>query len=162
VGARTIGTASTAEKIELAKENGAEIMINYKEEKDLVSKIKEITGGEGVKAVFDSTGKDQFENDLEVVARCGTVVSYGNSSGAVPPFAISRLTAKNIKVLRPTLFNYITTREEYERYTAELFDFIIKDKLNVRIHEIYPLSEIKRAHEDLEGRRTTGKLLLKP
>lgn len=79
VGARTIGTASTAEKIELAKKNGAEFMINYKEEKDLVGKVKEITGGQGVAAVFDSTGKDQFENDLEVVARKGTVVSYGNS-----------------------------------------------------------------------------------
>jgi len=79
VGARTIGTASTSEKIELAKKNGAEFMINYKEEKDLVGKVKDLTGGAGVHAVFDSTGKDQFENDLEVVARKGTVVSYGNS-----------------------------------------------------------------------------------
>ena len=78
-GAKTIGTASTSEKIKLAKENGADYMINYKEEKDFVGKIKELTGGEGVKAVFDSTGKDQFENDLEVVARKGTIVSYGNS-----------------------------------------------------------------------------------
>lgn len=83
VGARTIGTASTSEKIELAKKNGAEFMVNYKEEKDFVGKIKEITGGEGVKVVFDSTGKDQFENDLEVVARKGTVVSYGNSVSCV-------------------------------------------------------------------------------
>jgi NADPH2:quinone reductase len=79
VGAKTIGTASTAEKIELAKKNGAQYMVNYKEEKDFVAKIKEITGGEGVKVVFDSTGKDQFDNDLEVTARKGTVVSYGNS-----------------------------------------------------------------------------------
>jgi NADPH2:quinone reductase len=79
VGARVIGTASTADKIELAKKNGAEFMINYKEEKDFVGKVKEITRGEGVAVVFDSTGKDQFENDLEVVARNGTVVSYGNS-----------------------------------------------------------------------------------
>jgi NADPH2:quinone reductase len=79
VGAKTIGTASTAEKIELAKKNGADYMVNYKEEKDFVGKIKEITGGQGVNVVFDSTGKDQFENDLEVVARKGTVVSYGNS-----------------------------------------------------------------------------------
>ncbi len=82
VGARTIGTASTSEKIELAKSNGAEFMVNYKEESDFVGKIKEITGGEGVKVVFDSTGKDQFDNDLEVVARKGTVVSYGNSVSA--------------------------------------------------------------------------------
>ncbi|KAK0120658.1 NADPH:quinone reductase [Cadophora gregata f. sp. sojae] len=162
VGARTIGTASTSVKIELAKKNGAEFMINYKEEKDLVGKVKEITGGAGVSVVFDSTGKDQFENDLEVVARKGSIVSYGNSSGAVPPFAISKLGGKNVKVLRPTLFNYIYTREEYERYTAELFNFIIKDKLNVQVHETYPLADIARAHTDLEGRKTTGKLLLKP
>ncbi|KAK2624496.1 hypothetical protein QTJ16_006446 [Diplocarpon rosae] len=162
VGARTIGTASTAEKIELAKKNGAEFMVNYKEETDFVGKVKEITGGAGVKVVLDSTGKDQFDNDLEVVERKGIVVSYGNSSGAVPPLAISRLAGKNITVLRPTLFNYIYTRQEFEKYTAELFDFIIKDKLNVRIHETYPLAEIARAHTDLEGRKTTGKLLVKP
>jgi NADPH2:quinone reductase len=80
----------------------------------------------------------------------------------VPPFAISRLSAKNVKVLRPTLFQYIYTREEYEKYTAELFGLIIKDKLNVRIHEIYPLAEVARAQTDLETRKTTGKLLLKP
>ncbi|KAK6583803.1 hypothetical protein PZA11_003533 [Diplocarpon coronariae] len=162
VGARTIGTASTAEKMELAKQSGAEVMVNYKEEKDFVGKVKEITGPEGVKVVYDSTGKDQFDNDLEVVGRKGTVVSYGNSSGAVPPLAISRLAGKNISVVRPTLFNYIYTREEFERYTAELFDFIVKDQLNVRIHETYPLADVARAHTDLEGRKTTGKLLLKP
>jgi NADPH2:quinone reductase len=83
VGARVIGTASTSEKIELAKKNGAEFMINYKEEKDFVGKVKGITGGEGVAVVYDSTGKDQFENDLEVVARKGTVISYGNSVSGV-------------------------------------------------------------------------------
>lgn len=171
--------------------NGAEFMINYKEEKDIVKKVKEITGPDGVAAVFDSTGKDQFDNDLEVVARKGTVVSYGNSvrsfsplspftyspshtipsssqklthtqSGAVPPLTIARLSSKNIKVLRPTLFNYIYTREEFERYTAELFAFITKDKLNVRIHDTYKLEDIQKAHGDLEGRRTTGKLLVRP
>lgn len=75
---------------------------------------------------------------------------------------ISRLSPKNLKVLRPTLFNYIVTRKEFEDYTADLFDHIIKDKLNVRIHEVYPLSDVQRAHSDLEGRKTTGKLLMKP
>lgn len=83
-------------------------------------------------------------------------------SGPVPPLTIARLSAKNVKIIRPTLFNYIHTREEFERYTAELFDFIVKDKLNVRVHETYALEDIKRAHGDLEGRRTTGKLLLRP
>jgi NADPH2:quinone reductase len=91
VGAKTIGTASTSEKIKLAKENGADYMINYKEEKDFVGKIKELTGGEGVKAVFDSTGKDQFENDLEVVARKGTIVSYGNSVSRIWAILKSKL-----------------------------------------------------------------------
>jgi NADPH2:quinone reductase len=75
---------------------------------------------------------------------------------------IARLSAKNIKVLRPTLFNYIYTREEFEKYSADLFDLIIKDNLNVRIHDAYPLAEVAKAHTDLEGRKTTGKLLLKP
>ncbi len=75
---------------------------------------------------------------------------------------ITKLSAKNVKIVRPTLFNYIYTREAFEKYAAELFDFIIKDKLNVRIHETYPLADIARAHLDLEGRKTTGKLLLKP
>jgi len=161
VGAKVIGTSSSAEKIALAKTNGAEYVLNYKTE-DIVAKIKELTGGVGVAAVFDSTGKDQFENDLEVVARKGTVVSFGNASGAVPPFSIAKLGAKNVKLLRPTLFNYIHTREEFERYTAELFDFIIKDKLNVHVYETYPLADIKRAHTDIESRKTTGKLLLRP
>ncbi|KAH8593426.1 hypothetical protein B0O99DRAFT_653282 [Bisporella sp. PMI_857] len=160
VGARVIGTSSSREKLELAKENGAEWVINYKEE-NVVERVKEITGGEGVRVVYDSTGKDQFENDLEVVARKGTIVSYGNSSGVVPPFEIKRLGAKNIKVLRPTVFNYIYTREEFEKYTAELFGFITKGKLNIKVHETYPLEDVARAHTDIESRKTTGKLLLK-
>ncbi|TGO68986.1 hypothetical protein BOTNAR_0017g00510 [Botryotinia narcissicola] len=160
VGAKVIATASSEEKLKLAKENGATVGINNKEE-DIVKRVLEITGGEGVHAAFDSVGKDTFDGDLEVVRRKGTVVSFGNASGAVPPFPISKLAAKNLKVLRPQLFGYIATREEFERYTAELFDFIIKDKLNVKIHEIYPLEEVRRAHMDIEGRGTTGKLLLK-
>ncbi|KAI9753915.1 MAG: hypothetical protein M4579_004936 [Chaenotheca gracillima] len=161
VGARTIGTASTPEKVALAKENGATHMINYSKD-SVKDKVFELTGGEGVKAVFDGVGKSTFDESLEVVARKGTLVSFGNASGAVPPVTISRLTAKNTKLLRPTLVNYITLREEFEAYVNELFDFILKDKLNVRIHETYPLQDVARAHNDLEGRKTTGKLLLKP
>jgi len=161
VGAKVIATASTAEKLELAKTNGADVGVNYKEE-DVTKRVLEITNGEGVRAVFDSVGKDMFESDLEVVARKGTIVSFGNASGAVPPFTISRLAPKNLKVLRTQLYAYIHTREEFEGYAAELFDFIIKEKLNIRIHETYPLQEVARAHTDLEGRKTTGKLFLKP
>lgn len=157
-GARVIGTASTPEKRDLAKENGAEVVVDYA---DLGPTVQEKTGGAGVAAVFDSVGKSTFDSSLDAVARKGTLVSFGNASGAVPPLTIARLSAKNVKILRPTLFGYIYTREEYEKYAAELFNFIIKDKLNVRIHEVYPLKDVKRAHDDIEGRKTTGKLLLK-
>jgi NADPH:quinone reductase len=107
-------------------------------------------------------GATTFEDDLKLLARKGTLVSFGSASGAVPPFAIAKLSAKNLKVLRPTLFNYIYTREEFERYSNELFGFIVEGMVRVQIHEIYPLQEVARAHTDLEGRKTTGKLLLKP
>lgn len=161
LGAKVIGTASTDDKIELAKKNGGEFMINYSHE-DVVSRVKEITDGQGVIAVFDGVGKSTFEVSLEVLARKGTLASFGNASGAVPPFAISRLSPKNIKVVRPTLFNYVYTREEYEQYSAELFDLVLKNSIDVRIHNIYNLSDVRQAHTDLEGRKTTGKLLMMP
>ncbi|KZF23182.1 NAD(P)-binding protein [Xylona heveae TC161] len=161
IGARVIGTASTQAKRDLAKSLGAEFLIDYTTE-DLVARVKEITGGQGVAAVFDGVGKSTFDADLELLARKGSLVSFGNASGAVPPFAIARLSAKNITLLRPTLFNYIATREEFDHYVQELFGFIIKDKLSVGIHETYPLKDVARAQIDLEARKTTGKLLLQP
>ncbi|RYC54286.1 hypothetical protein CHU98_g11924, partial [Xylaria longipes] len=98
----------------------------------------------------------------ECVARKGSLVSFGNASGAVPPVTIQRLAAKNVRLLRPTLYNYVTTREEFVGFSDELFDFIEKEGFNVRVHEVYPLTEAKRAQKDLEGRKTTGKLLLDP
>jgi NADPH2:quinone reductase len=89
VGARVIATASTQEKLDLAKQNGAEFLINYSEEKDLVGKVKEIAEGEGVHVVFDGVGKDTFEDDLQLVRRKGSLVTFGNASGAVPPFAVA-------------------------------------------------------------------------
>jgi NADPH2:quinone reductase len=161
VGARVIGTASTEAKIALAKENGAEFMINYSHE-SVVERVDEITNGAGVSVVFDGVGASTFEDDLKLLARKGTLASFGSASGPVPPFAISRLAEKNLKVLRPTLFNYVYTREEFERYSNELFGFIAGGMVKVHIHEIYPLQEVARAHTDLEGRKTTGKLLLRP
>jgi len=112
--------------------------------------------------VFDGVGKDTFEGDLEITARKGTVVSFGNASGPVPPFSIARLSAKNIKLVRPMLYNYVHTREEFEHYANELFQFIEMENPSIKIHEVYPLQDVARAHTDLEGRKTTGKLLLKP
>ncbi|EAT78697.1 hypothetical protein HBI56_170950 [Parastagonospora nodorum] len=164
VGARTIATASTPEKRQLAKDNGAEVVLEYfEDDRDLfVKKVLEITGGEGVHAVFDSVGKSTFDSSLAVVRRKGTMVSFGNASGPVTGFALARLSAKNVKVVRPTLFNYIATREELQKAANELWKFIEKDGLNVKIHDVYPLSDIVRATQDIESRKTTGKLVLKP
>ncbi|KAI0842148.1 NAD(P)-binding protein [Hypoxylon sp. FL0890] len=161
IGANTIGTASTQEKVDLALKAGATHVINYSHE-DVKQKVSELTGGKGVIAVFDGVGKSTFDLSLDVLARKGSMVSFGNASGAVPPFNILRLSAKNARLLRPTVLNYTNTREELEKYSNELFDIIIKNGLDARIHEVYPLSEVARAHEDLEGRKTTGKLLLDP
>jgi NADPH2:quinone reductase len=161
VGANVIGTASTAEKVELATKAGATHMVNYSHD-DVKKRVDELTGGKGVVAVFDGVGKSTFDLSLDCVARKGSLISFGNASGAVPPLAIARLSAKNVRLMRPTLFNFIATREEFEGYTKELMDFIVKDKMDVRIHETYALSDVARAHQDLEGRKTTGKLLLDP
>lgn len=161
IGANTIGTASTPSKVDLALKAGATHVINYSHE-DVKAKVSSLTDGKGVVAVFDGVGKSTFDLSLEVLARKGSMISFGNASGAVPPFNIARLSAKNARLMRPTVMNYITNREELDYYSKELFDFIIKDGLDARIHEVYPLSEVARAHADLEGRKTTGKLLLDP
>ncbi|KAI1382245.1 NAD(P)-binding protein [Hypoxylon crocopeplum] len=161
IGANTIGTASTPEKVALALKAGASHVVNYSHE-DVKAKVLELTAGKGVVAVFDGVGKSTFDLSLDCLARKGSMVSFGNASGAVPPFNIARLSAKNARLLRPTVVNYIATRDELEGYVDELFDFLQKFKLDVRIHDVYPLSEIARAHTDLEGRKTTGKLLLDP
>lgn len=161
VGANIIGTASTQEKVDLATKAGATHMINYSHE-DVKSKVMELTSDKGVAAVFDGVGKSTFDVSLDCLARKGSMISFGNASGAVPPVTIARLSPKNARLMRPTLFGYIVTREEYEGYVNDLFNFITKDKLDVRIHETYALSDVARAHEDLEGRKSTGKLLLDP
>ncbi|QIW98553.1 hypothetical protein AMS68_004071 [Peltaster fructicola] len=161
IGANIIGTASTEEKIALATKAGAQHMINYSHE-DVKSKVLELTNNNGVAVVFDGVGKDTFDTSLELVARKGSLISYGNASGAPAPLNIARLAAKNARLMRPTLFNFIATEEEFNGYTQELFGFLKDNSIDVRIHEVYPLSEVARAHEDLEGRKTTGKLLLDP
>lgn len=160
VGAHVIGTCSTS-KIDLVTSHGVDVVIDYTKE-DVVKKVKDVTNGNGCQAVYDGVGKATFDISMECVARKGTLASFGNASGAVPPVTISGLSAKNIKLLRPMLFSYITTREEFEQYAGELFEFMIKNKIDVKVHEVYPLKDVARAHEDLEGRKTTGKLLLKP
>ncbi|KAI0164971.1 NAD(P)-binding protein [Xylariaceae sp. FL1272] len=160
IGANTIGTASTEEKCKLAKDNGATHTINYSVE-DVKTKVMDFTSGAGCIAVYDGVGKSTFDTSLECVARKGSLLSYGNASGAPAPLTIARLSAKNARLMRPTLFNYIVTREELVGYAEDLWKFV-EGGLSVKVHEVYPLSEVKRAHEDLEGRKSTGKLLLDP
>ena len=162
LGARTIGTAGGPEKCALAKENGAEFVIDYKATggKSWLEQVKELTNGEGVDVVYDSVGKDTWEGSLEAVRRKGTIVFLGNSSGPVPPVPLPKLSAKNSKICRPVMMNYVVTREELEYYANAVFDEL-RAGLKVKHNEPYPLEEAQRAQEDLEGRRTTGKLLLK-
>lgn len=124
--------------------------------------MRRLTAGEGVAVVYDSVGKDTWEDSLEAVRRKGKVVFYGNSSGPVPPFALSRLAAKNVSVARPTLMNYTYTRAEFEHYADKLLGLIRSGGLKVRIHASYKLEDAAQAHRDLEARKTTGKLLLIP
>ncbi|KAL1967946.1 hypothetical protein VTN77DRAFT_2363 [Rasamsonia byssochlamydoides] len=164
LGAKVIGTAGGPEKVALVKSLGADHVIDYRSEegKDWVKQVKEITNGEGVSVVYDSVGKDTWEGSLEAVKRKGTIVWFGNASGPVPPLPLQRLSPKCVKVARPMLFGYIETREEFEHYVNELFNLLQSGQLKVRIHKVYPLEDVQQAHKDLEGRKTTGKLLLKP
>ncbi|KZT70507.1 NAD(P)-binding protein [Daedalea quercina L-15889] len=161
-GAIVIGTTSTAEKAEFAKSYGADHVILYKNE-NVVERVLEITKGEGVHAVFDGVGKDTFEDNFKLLRRKGTLVSVGNASGAVPPVAPLKLVEKNLKLLRPTMGNYIYTPEEGRLYSSELFRLSAEGKLKVQVHKEYPLSSagVQQAQKDLTGGQSIGKLLIK-
>ncbi|CAG8548380.1 8741_t:CDS:2 [Ambispora gerdemannii] len=159
LGAHVIGTTSNAQKAELAKKAGAEYVINYTTE-NVVEKVNEITNGLGVHVVYDGVGKDTFEVSLAAARRLGTVISFGNASGLVPPFTIARLADKNLRLMRPSLMNYVTTKEEFQKYTKELFDLIQENKISLLNVQVHKLSDAKKAHEYLESRKTTGKLIL--
>ncbi|KAF9199001.1 NADPH:quinone reductase [Haplosporangium sp. Z 27] len=162
LGANVIGTTSTDAKAKLAKENGADYIVDYSNGYDsLVEKVNELTGNKGVHVVYDGVGAATFDVSLKVVRRHGTVISFGNSSGAVPPVNLMRLAEKNIRLMRPTLFQYLTTREEFETLSSGLLELVAERKLNFAIHKVYPIQDVKHAHDDLEGRKTTGKLILK-
>ncbi|KZT27672.1 NAD(P)-binding protein [Neolentinus lepideus HHB14362 ss-1] len=161
-GATVIGTTSTQEKAELAKQHGADHVILYKDE-DTVSRVLELTNGEGVDVIYDGVGKDTFESDFEMIKRKGTLVSVGNASGAVPPFAPLRLSQKNIRIARPTAGNYLITPEEQEHYGNELWDFVAKGILKINVFKEYEFSAdgVKQAQTDLVSGKTTGKLVVK-
>ncbi len=162
IGARIIATVSTEEKARLAREAGADEVILYTQA-DFEIETKRLTGGKGVDVVYDSVGKTTFEKGLNVLRPRGMMVLFGGSSGAVPPFDLVALSQKgSLYVTRPTLANYIATRDELVARSGAVFAMIAAGKLKLRIEHTYPLAEAQRAHRDLEGRKTTGKLLLIP
>ena len=160
IGARVIGTVSTEEKAKLAREAGADDVILYTRV-DFETETKRLTAGKGVDVVYDSVGKATFDQGLNVLRPRGYMVLYGGSSGPVPPFDPIVLTQKgSLFLTRPSLGAYIATRQELEQRAAAVFGMIVAGKLKLRIEHIYPLKDAAQAHRDLEGRKTTGKLLL--
>jgi NADPH2:quinone reductase len=162
LGARVITTVSTEEKAKLSREAGADEVILYTQA-DFEAETKRLTGGKGVDVVYDSVGKTTFDKGLNVLRTRGMMVLYGGSSGAVPPFDLIALSMKgSLYVTRPTLISYTTTREELVERSSAVFGMMETGKLKLRIEYTYPLADAQRAHRDLEGRKTTGKLLLLP
>nr|WP_323127040.1 zinc-binding dehydrogenase [Rubrobacter tropicus] len=160
--ARVIGTAGTEEKAALAREAGADEVVLYRE-KDFAEETNRITGGEGVDVVYDSVGKDTFDRSLDCLKTRGYMVLFGGSSGQVPPFDLQVLNQKGgLYVTRPALAQYTRTREELLWRAESLFSWIGQGNLDVRIGGTYALEDAARAHRDLEGRKTTGKLILIP
>ena len=162
IGARVIATVSTEEKAKLARGAGADEVILYAQD-DFEAETKRLTGGKGVDVVYDSVGKTTFDKGLNILRPRGMMVLFGGSSGAVPPFDPVILAQKgSLYLTRPTLFAYMATREELVARSSAVFGMIAAGKLKLRIEHTYPLAEAQRAHRDLEGRKTTGKLLLIP
>ncbi len=161
-GAHVIGTVSTEDKAELARRAGADDIVFYERE-DLVAAVKRLTGGKGVDVVYDGVGRATFEKSLDCVRARGMIVLYGQSSGPVPPFEIQLLNQKgSLFVTRPNLAHYVSTREELLERAGDVFRWIRDGKLEVRIGAEFPLREAAEAHRALEGRNTTGKVLLIP
>jgi NADPH2:quinone reductase len=162
LGATVIGTASSAEKIALARAHGFDHVINYRK-KDFVVEVKEVTGGKLCDVVYDSVGKDTFPGSLDCLRPRGLFVSFGQSSGPIPPFNMALLSQKgSLFATRPTLYSYVATRQELEASAEALFEVVSKGVVNIRINQRYPLAQAATGHADLEGRRTTGTSILIP
>lgn len=162
LGIHVIGTAGGPEKCALVRQAGAVHAIDYKAE-DFVARTKELTGGKGVKAVFDSVGKDTFMRSLDCLRPFGMLVAFGQSSGAVPPFDVLALSAKgSLYLTRPSLATYVADRDRWRAMAGELFSVVASGAVKLEIGQRYPLPEAGRAHQDLEARRTTGASILVP
>lgn len=162
LGLQLIGTAGSDEKCALAKAHGAAHTINYKTE-DFSARVREITGGTGVKVVYDSIGKDTFDQSLDCLRPFGLMVSYGNASGVAAPVAVGTLAAKgSLYLTRPTIFTHIATREATQSMADDLFEVVMNGSVAIRIDQRYALKDVAQAHRDLEARKTTGCSVLLP
>jgi NADPH2:quinone reductase len=162
LGATVIGTVGSPEKAAIARAHGCDHTVLYDRE-DVVARVRELTGGRGVGVVYDSVGRATLEASLDCLAPCGLLVSFGQSSGPVPPLNLGLLAQKgSLFVTRPTLATFIAEREDLLAASAELFDAIREGGLRVEIGQTYPLRDASRAHRDLEARRTRGSTLLVP
>ena len=156
LGLQLIGTAGSAAKCALAQEHGAAHVIDYSKE-DFVARVKDITGGQGVKVVYDSVGKDTWEGSLNCLRPFGLMASFGNASGPVPPFAPGMLGAKgSLYVTRQTLFTHIATREATQAMADDLFAVVQSGEVKIRIAQRYALADVAQAHRELEARTTVG------
>lgn len=160
LGATVIGTASTPEKIEIAKGHGCDHVINYSKD-SVLDEVMKLTDGKGCHAVLSGIGKSTFKDDLECCRRKGTMVSFGNASGAVDGFRLLDLGKKNVKLLRPRLDVYVSEREDFEQRSSELLDLMAKGVLKLDIGKEYAMEQVGQAHDDLSGRKSTGKLIVK-
>ncbi len=162
LGATVIGTVGNDEKAELARAHGCHHVIVYSRE-NFSERVREITGGQGVAAVYDSVGKDTFMGSLDCLRPLGMMVSFGNASGPVPPFEPAILAAKgSLFFTRPTLMTYTAQRADLLASAAELFEVVSSGAVRIEVRQTYPLAETARAHRDLEARKTTGSTVLLP
>jgi NADPH2:quinone reductase len=160
LGATLIGTAGSDDKGKLALEHGATHVINYRRE-NFVERVREITGGKGVDIVYDSIGKDTFQGSLDCLKPRGMMVSFGNASGPVPPFELTQLRG-SLYVTRPSVMAYTSTRQELTENAADLFDMVSRGLIKINVNHTYALKDAAQAHRDLEGRTTTGSIVLVP
>lgn len=162
IGATVIGTVGTATKVELARRCGCDHVINYREE-NFVERVLEITRGDGVSVVYDSVGKDTFMGSLDCLRKFGMMVGFGSASGAIPEFDPRMLTQKgSLYFARPSVMHHIAKREDMVSLADELFDMVESGKLKIKANHVYPLFEAPLAHNDLQGRKTTGSIILRP
>ncbi len=162
LGATVIGVVSTDSKAAVAKSHGCHHVVVSSRE-DFVARVRELTGGEGVPVVFDSVGKATFEGSLDCLRPLGTMVSFGNASGLVPPVDVGLLGRKgSLFLTRPSVFHYVARREDLERYAGALLDVLAGGKVKIEVTHTFPLADAAEAHRALEGRGTTGSLVLLP